>query len=113
MRNVSVLVNVTLRPTAPVGAPGKPPPFVAPLVIRELVYYLLKGPVGESIRQFTRSGHRLQKISQSIHQLRSGLSLLVVDLGAALAAIMTAVPGALAFSRATRACSTRAEPTRC
>ena len=42
-----------------------------------------------------------------------GVSLLVVNLGAALAAIMTAVPGALAFSRATRACSSRAEPTRC
>ena len=42
-----------------------------------------------------------------------GVSLLVVDLGAALAAITAAVPGALAFSRATRACSNRAEPTRC
>jgi AraC-like DNA-binding protein len=46
---------------------------LGPLVIREMIFRLLKGPNGEAIRQFVRSGSRTHIISQCIHGLQSDL----------------------------------------
>ena len=50
-------------------------PALAPLVIKEIIYHLLKGPNGRAIHAFTQSASRLGKISQSIQSLRSDLTL--------------------------------------
>jgi AraC-like DNA-binding protein len=47
---------------------------LAPLIIKEIFYHLLKGPEGLAIRQFVRSGSRMQKISKAIYQLRAELT---------------------------------------
>jgi AraC-like DNA-binding protein len=47
---------------------------LGPLVIREMIYHLLKGPNGEAIRHFVRSGSRTHIISQCIHGLQSDLN---------------------------------------
>jgi AraC-like DNA-binding protein len=47
---------------------------LGPLVIKEMLYHLLKGPDGPAIRQFVRSGSKMHKISQAIFSLRAGLS---------------------------------------
>jgi AraC-like DNA-binding protein len=49
-------------------------PVLGPLVIREILYYLLKGADGPAIRQFVRSGSKMHKISQAIYSLRSELT---------------------------------------
>lgn len=64
-------------------------PALAPLVIREIFYYLLKGPNGRAIYQFTQSGSKLGKISQSIQTLRSDLTLEVDVAGLAQQAHMS------------------------
>lgn len=46
--------------------------ILGPSVIREILYYLLKGPDGPAIRQFMRSGSRVHKISQAVHSLLAG-----------------------------------------
>src|SRR6266478_3721091 len=43
------------------------------LVIKEILYHLLKGADGPAIRQFVRSGSNMHKISQAIYSLRSEL----------------------------------------
>lgn len=48
--------------------------ILGPLVIREMFYYLLKGPDGPALRQFVRSGSKMYKISQAIYTLRTKLS---------------------------------------
>ena len=48
-------------------------PMLGPLVIKEIFYHLLKGPDGPTIRQFVRSGSKMQKVSRAIYQLRSEL----------------------------------------
>ena len=48
-------------------------PVLGPLVIKELLYHILKGPDGPAIRQFVRSGSTLHKISAAIHRLRADL----------------------------------------
>lgn len=47
---------------------------LGPLVIKEILYHLLKGADGPAIWQFVRSGSTMHKISQAIYTLRSGLS---------------------------------------
>jgi AraC-like DNA-binding protein len=49
-------------------------PVLAPLVIKEILYYLLKGADGAAIRQFVRSGSKMHKISQAIYKVRAELS---------------------------------------
>jgi transcriptional regulator GlxA family with amidase domain len=48
-------------------------PVLGPLIIKEIVYHLLKGADGPAIRQFVRSGSKMHKISQAIYTLRSEL----------------------------------------
>lgn len=48
-------------------------PVLAPLIIKEMIYYLLKGPDGAAIRQFVRAGSWMHKISRAIYRLRSEL----------------------------------------
>jgi transcriptional regulator GlxA family with amidase domain len=43
------------------------------LVIKEILYHLLKGADGPAIRQFVRSGSNMHKISQAIYCLKSEL----------------------------------------
>lgn len=47
---------------------------LAPLVIKEMLYYLLKGADGTAIRQFVRSGSKMHKMSQAIYKIRAELS---------------------------------------
>jgi AraC-type DNA-binding domain-containing proteins len=49
-------------------------PFLEPLVIKEILYYLMKGPDGQAFRQFVRSGSTMYKISQAIYTLNAKLS---------------------------------------
>ena len=49
-------------------------PILGELVTREIFYHLLKGEDGAAIRQFLRSGSRMNKISQAIYRLGSELS---------------------------------------
>lgn len=49
-------------------------PVLAPLVIKEILYYLLKAADGAAIRQFVRSGSKMHKISQAIYKVRAELS---------------------------------------
>ena len=49
-------------------------PVLGPLVVKEMIYYLLKGPDGDAIRHFVRSGSKTHIISQCIHWLHSQLS---------------------------------------
>ena len=46
---------------------------LGPLVVKEMLYHLLKGPEGSAIRQFVRSGSTMHKISQAVFTLRSNL----------------------------------------
>lgn len=48
-------------------------PVLGALVIKELLYHLLKGADGPAIRQFVRSGSKMHKISQAIYSLRAKL----------------------------------------
>jgi AraC-like DNA-binding protein len=48
--------------------------MVGPLVVRELIYHLLKGSDGNPIRRFVRSGSKTHIISQCICGLQSELS---------------------------------------
>jgi AraC-like DNA-binding protein len=47
---------------------------VGPLVVREMIYHLLKGPEGNAIRRFVRSGSKTHIISQCIYGLQSELN---------------------------------------
>jgi AraC-like DNA-binding protein len=49
-------------------------PALGPLVIKEMIYYLLKGADGQAIRNFVRSGSKSHVISQCIHGLHSDLN---------------------------------------
>jgi AraC-like DNA-binding protein len=46
---------------------------LGPLVVKEIVFYLLKGPDGVAIRQFARSGSKMHRMSQAIFKIRSDL----------------------------------------
>jgi AraC-like DNA-binding protein len=47
---------------------------VGPLVVREMIYHLLKGSDGNAIRRFIRSGSKTHIISQCIYGLQSELN---------------------------------------
>jgi AraC-like DNA-binding protein len=47
---------------------------IGPLVVREMVYHLLKGPDGKAIRHFVRSGSKTHTISRCIYALQSELN---------------------------------------
>lgn len=47
---------------------------LAPLIIKEIQYHLLKSADGAAIRQFVRAGSKMHKISQAIHTLISELT---------------------------------------
>ena len=47
---------------------------LGPLVIREILYHLLKGSDGPAIRQFVRAGSKMHKISQALYSLKADLS---------------------------------------
>lgn len=47
---------------------------LGPLLVKEIIYHLLKGEHGVAIRHFVRAGSKMHKISQAVHQLRSGLT---------------------------------------
>jgi AraC-like DNA-binding protein len=49
-------------------------PVLGPLVVKELIYYLLKGADGDAIRHFVRSESKTHIISQCIHGLHSELN---------------------------------------
>ena len=44
---------------------------LGPLVIREILYHLLKGPDGPAIRQFVSSGRKMHRMTQVIYGLNS------------------------------------------
>src|SRR3984885_10788301 len=46
---------------------------LGPLVVKELIYYLLKGADGDAIRHFVRSGSKTHIISQCIYELHTEL----------------------------------------
>jgi AraC-like DNA-binding protein len=48
-------------------------PVLGPLVMRELVFHLLKGPDGPAIRQIVRGGTRTHRITDAIFQLQASL----------------------------------------
>ena len=48
-------------------------PALGPLVTKELLYHLLKGPDGPAIRQFVRAGSSTHKIAQAIYSLKTEL----------------------------------------
>jgi AraC-like DNA-binding protein len=47
---------------------------VGPLIIREMIYHVLKGSEGNAIRRFVRSGSKTHVISQCIYGLQSELN---------------------------------------
>jgi AraC-like DNA-binding protein len=47
---------------------------LGPLIVKEIFYHVLKGPEGLAIRQFVRSGSKMHKVSQAVHNLRAELS---------------------------------------
>ena len=47
---------------------------VGPLVVREMIYHLLKGSDGNAIRRFVRSGSKTHIISQCVYGLQSELN---------------------------------------
>jgi len=49
-------------------------PVLGPLVIKEILYHLLKGPDGPALRQFVCSGSKMYKVSKAIYTLRAELS---------------------------------------
>lgn len=49
-------------------------PVLGPLLVKESLYRLLKGPNGQGIRQFVRSGSKLHMISQAVFRLKSELN---------------------------------------
>lgn len=46
-------------------------PVLGPLIIRELFYYLLKGPEGDAIRQFVRAGSAMHRIADAVFTIRT------------------------------------------
>jgi AraC-like DNA-binding protein len=48
-------------------------PVLGPLVIKEMLYHLLKGPDGPAIHQFVLSGSKTHRVSRAIYTLNSEL----------------------------------------
>ncbi len=49
-------------------------PVLGPLVIREILYHLLRGPDGAAIHQFVRAGSHMHKIYQAIYRMKSAIN---------------------------------------
>ena len=49
-------------------------PLLAPFAIKEIFYYILKGPNGKAIYEFAKAGTKFYKLSESIQKIRSDLS---------------------------------------
>jgi transcriptional regulator GlxA family with amidase domain len=47
---------------------------LGPLVVKEILYHLLKGADRPAIRQFVRSGSKMHQISQAMYTLRTRLT---------------------------------------
>ena len=54
---------------------------LGPLIVKEILYHLLRGADGPAIRQFIRTGSTMHRVSQAIYSLSAGLSD-SVDVGA-------------------------------
>jgi len=54
---------------------------LGPLIVRELFYYLLRGPEGAAIRQFVRAGSATHRIANAVFTIRTNLHN-PVDVGA-------------------------------
>jgi AraC-like DNA-binding protein len=48
-------------------------PTLGALVVKEMIYLLMKGPEGSAIRQFVHSGSKTHRIYEAIHALKSEL----------------------------------------
>jgi transcriptional regulator GlxA family with amidase domain len=48
-------------------------PVLAPLITRELMFHVLKGPDGPAIRQFVRAGSQAHRVAEAIYHLQSSL----------------------------------------
>ena len=59
---------------------------LGPLIVKEVLYHLLRGADGPAIRQFIRSGSTMHRVSQAIYSLSAGLSD-PVDVGALARAV--------------------------
>jgi transcriptional regulator GlxA family with amidase domain len=46
---------------------------LGPWIVRELFYFLLKGPEGPSIRQFVRAGSAMHRIANAVFTIRTNL----------------------------------------
>lgn len=66
------LLDAALRMTDLFDSPGDGP-VLAPLLQRELLFHLLKGPDGAAICQLVRAGSVAQRIAQAVHQVRAAL----------------------------------------
>ena len=47
---------------------------LAPLITRELIFHLLKGPDGPAIRQLARAGSPAHRVAAAVHQLQAALA---------------------------------------
>ncbi|WP_437959222.1 AraC family transcriptional regulator [Sorangium sp. So ce119] len=47
---------------------------LAPLVRKELIFHLLKGPDGPAIRQLVRAGSQAHRIAEAVHHLQASLA---------------------------------------
>jgi AraC-like DNA-binding protein len=54
---------------------------LGPLIIRELFFYLLKGPEGAAIRQFVHAGSAMHRIANAVFAIRTNLQK-AIDVGA-------------------------------
>lgn len=67
------LLEAAVRLTDLFDTPGDAP-VLAPLLHRELLFHLLKGPDGAAICQLVRAGSVAQRIAQAVHQLQAALA---------------------------------------
>ena len=68
------MLEAAIRLTNLLRADPKESRVLAPLLIKELYYRLLKGEEGIAVRQYVRAGSRMQKISQAVFALKAELN---------------------------------------
>ena len=66
----SPLIDCVIRLTQLLDTP-QDIPFLAPMLIREIYYRLLKGEQGEAVRQIATSGSNMQRIVEAINILKT------------------------------------------
>ncbi|MGK4008172.1 AraC family transcriptional regulator [Sorangium sp. So ce1036] len=74
---------------------------LAPLVTRELIFHLLKGPDGPAIRQLVRAGSQAHRIAEAVYHLQASLDEDVDIAGLARAAGMSRAAFFKRFKEAT------------